>query len=254
MRVTSDIHRSRNFGHRGGSSSARPDPGRGNIMPGSRAREIRRRREDRRYVGGRRGPQGPSSLVNRITMDRGGRGGGRGQNHHPVGGRNREHPIPLAQRITGGNVTGRAGAQATAHTPNSGNVNNNRSGLVTARPRPVARSQEPTFTFNPLPGQPVAAPVPVPQARDPVSTTTRTPAVRTSSADKPKPFRVIKNAVDGFTNAKLRAVFSGKKIRPPKVHGGMMLRVAKATHNLQGHELTAASPYHEPLDGDDEEE
>ncbi|KAK7183671.1 hypothetical protein DPSP01_009541 [Paraphaeosphaeria sporulosa] len=276
MRGNYDNNRSRPFGHRSGSSSARPDPGRGNIMPVSRTRDIRRRREDRRHLGGHRGPQGPRALVNRIRAEGasriGGRGHGRGHNHHHAqgaaghGSRGQARALPLSDPFTGrdGAGMGRFGSQAAdqnvptilTNTTAQGNglgSNNNVALLDTPQQFQVASgvgAQEPDFPFDPLFDEPRESPVP--QTRTPANVTVRTLEARNATANnQPKPVRVVKNPLSRISNRNLRNVFAGIKSRPPKNYGAPMLRVAKATHTLQGHELTCASPDHSAFDGYD---
>ncbi|KAF9741310.1 hypothetical protein PMIN01_00849 [Paraphaeosphaeria minitans] len=280
MRANYDTNRHRPFGHRGGFSSARPDPGRGNIMPGSRARDIRRRREDRRQLGHQRGPQAPRSLLTRITVDGAGRAGGRargrglgrGHNHHHAqgaadrGGRGQAQARPLADRITGGNGAGmgRVGTQAAEQNvstvstntaaPGNGNNNNNNVALPDIPQQFEVASevgaQEPEFPFDPLFDEPTESPAP--RARAPVNVTARTLEVRTATANNNhKPIRAVKNPLNRISNRNLRNVFAGIKSRPPKNYGAPMLRVANATHTLQGHELTCSSPAHSAFDGYD---
>ncbi|KAJ4359745.1 uncharacterized protein N0V89_000301 [Didymosphaeria variabile] len=260
-------------GNRAGTPGARPDPGRGSIMSGSRAQEVRRRRENHNNVGGHRGPQVARSLVDRITYTHGGpSGGGRGRGQRPAqgathrGGRGQAgNARPLTDRITGGNGmgNGRVAAQAANHVQINTTVDHNgfsiapetqetSHNVTSQQPQDSLEggAQEPTFPFDPLfdelPG-PSA-----PQARAPVSAPQRVPPVPVNRvSNQHKPTRVVKNAVDIFQNAKLRAVLRGKKIREPKKAPGMLLRMGNMAHGIQGHELTSSSPTHD--NGDDDE-
>ncbi|KAF2449403.1 hypothetical protein P171DRAFT_439929 [Karstenula rhodostoma CBS 690.94] len=273
MRGNNNNTRSRLFGNRAGSPNARPDPGRGSIMSGSRAQDIHRRREDRHNVGGQRGPQVARSLVDRITFDRGGRSGGRGRGHnrHQAQGAARHgdrgqggNPRPLVDRITGGNGAGRVGTQAAGHnvaiastdTTTHGNgfdTNSNVAFRVTPQQSQVASevgAREPALPFDPLFDEPTRQEPQVPQAPVPVRVTAHTPGARTVvDTQRTRPARVAKKPGHFIKNAKLRGILLGTRPRQVKRHDAMLLRVAETTKSLQGHELTCASPAHSNVDG-----
>ncbi|KAL1594478.1 hypothetical protein SLS60_010238 [Paraconiothyrium brasiliense] len=261
-------------GNRAGTPGARPDPGRGSILSGSRAQEVRRRRENRHNAVEDRGPQVARSLVDRITYAHGGPGGGgRGRGQRPAhsaphrGGRGQTgshaQSRPLIDRMTGGNGIGigRGAAQAVNHNVQvSATINHNglsmppdtQEATLTATSQNTqdplqGGTQESTFPFDPLFDEVPAAP----RVRAPVSTRAQVPPAPIKLVNKRKPTRVVKNPVGIFQNAKLRAVLGGKKIREPKRQPGMLLRMGHAAHGIQGHELTCASPSH---DNDDDDE
>jgi hypothetical protein len=260
---------SRSFSHRANTTNVRPDAGRGSIMLGSRAQAIRRRRENRHHAGEQRDPQVARPLVDRITFDRRALGGqGHGQTRRPAqdafhsGGRDQAviqpQARPLIDRITWSNGASRGGVGAahnlstnmTAHgnVYGTNSISKEPSLFLTPQESQVAPegAQETTFPFDPLFDEPVEAPAP--QAPVRVGVPARTSRARTSEArtafinNKAKSARVVKNPEDIFQNAKLRAVFAGKKIRTPKRSGGMLLRVGHAAQGIQGQELICTSP------------
>lgn len=161
------------------------------------------------------------SLVDRITYDR----PGPAAPSHP-------NPRPLAERITF-DTEGNQGGVAAHNLPtlrplaeritfDTGGVGNSHT-VSSAVFEPSNGSDQRIPEFDPLFDEPVEPPV-----------TTEATLAR----------RVEKNPANLIQNAKLRALFGGKKVHVPQRSDQPILRMGMSSKNARGHDLVCASPDH----------